>query len=197
MRFAPLARRLVSLAFVATGLVAARAEQVPFSQILSPAERVATGFSRLTPPQAKALDALIERDIDSARQGDVVAFAKSFTQRRTAEERQRAGIDQLTDTERAQLDRLVATVLARRPVVPFVPNRFTPAGQDGVTLIKPKPEVHGEVSLFYGAGSGGRSWYGGAFDATVTDPSHKFTLGVGLSEVHSRGGRGCIDGPLW
>lgn len=195
VRLPPLLRSMAAMAVL--GLVGLRAEQVPFSQILTPAERTATGFDHLTAEQAKSLNGLIERDITSARQGDVVAFAKSFTQRRTPDEWKRAGIDRLTDNERAQLDRLVATALAARPVVPYVRYPYTPAGQGSVSVDKPKPEVHGEVSVFVGAGSGGYSAYGGAFDATVTDPSHRFTLGVGMSDVHVRSGRGCIDGPVW
>lgn len=196
VRFAPLFRSLAVSAMVVLA-AAVRADQVSFSQILTPAERTATGFDRLTSEQAKALNALIERDVSAARQGDVVAFAKTFTQRRSPEEWKRAGIDRLTETERAQLDRLVATAVAARPVVPFVRSPYTPGGADSVSIDKPKPEVHGDVSVFVGAGSGGYSAYGGAFDATVTDPSHRFTFGVGMSDVHVRGGRSCIDGPIW
>lgn len=170
---------------------------VAFSQILTPAERSATGYAHLKSQQVTALDALIQRDIDAARQGNVTGFARTFTQRRTPEERVRAGIDQLTEIERGQLDRLVAATLASRPVVPYIappPSADSPAE---VTLEKAKPKVHGQVSAFYGQSSGGGSFYGGSFDAMMIDPTGKYAIGIGLSEIRTRGMRSCIDGPLW
>ncbi len=197
MRFTFNLRPFAVAAVFATLWAAAPAgAEVPFSQILTPAERASTGFTHLTPKQATALDALIQRDIDYARQGDVVAFAKSFTERRTTEERQRAGIDLLTEPERAQLDRLVATAIAARPVIPFyAPGQTHASGEVKVT--PPKAEVHGQVSLFYGQSSGGGSFYGGSFDAVVIDPSKKLAIGVGMSTVRGRGLRGCYDEPIW
>jgi hypothetical protein len=47
--------------------------------------------------------------------------------------------------------------------------------------------VHGDVSLTIGGGSHGSSFYGGAMDVYVTDPTGHFTLGVGLEEIRSKG----------
>ena len=204
MRFSCPLTFLLALA-LSSGLASAlRAEPAPanaatpFSATLSPADQAAAGFSHLTPTQLAALNALIQRDLDSARQGDVVAFARSFSDRRTPEEQTRAGLTALTDAERTQLNRLVAAAIASRPTQPFI----APASADTplpahVVETKRSLETHGQVSLFYGASSGGGSWYGGSVDTWVTDPNHKFTVGVGLTEIHTRGLRGCYDGPIW
>ncbi|HVU34364.1 MAG TPA: hypothetical protein VHE61_13085 [Opitutaceae bacterium] len=179
--------------------VAARAE-VRFSKALSPAQWVAAGYIHLGTPQANALDALIQKDIDSARQGDVPAFAKSFTERRTPEERLRAGIDTLTPSERTVLNELVAAAIAGRPASPAVTAAIahTPAAQ-AVKIDKPRMQVHGSVTFVVGAGSHGTSWYGGGFNAYMTDPTHHFTLSVGMSEIRGKGWgwSGCDDGLPW
>ena len=48
-------------------------------------------------------------------------------------------------------------------------------------------EIHGDVSLTVGGGSHGSSFYGTSFDLNVTDPSGKFTLGVGVRAVSWEG----------
>jgi hypothetical protein len=126
----------------------------------------------------------------------VVAFAKSFTDRRTADERERTGIAQLTDVERAKLDALVAAEVARRPMAAYLPTpRPQPPGN--VDEYKPHAEIHGQVSLFVGGSSHGGSFYGGSFDAVVIDPSRRFMVGVGMSEVRGRGLHGCYDRIGW
>jgi hypothetical protein len=195
-RFPAMIRALVILAAFSAA-IAARAE-VQFTQNLSPAEWKEAGFARLSTDQMTALDALIQRDVDAARQGDVVGFAKSFTERRTPDEWRRGGIDHLTPAERVKLDAIVAAAIATRPAVAFIPR---PAAAGAAKEIKtaPRPwEVHGQVSMFVGAGSGGRSFYGGDFDVWATDPTHRITVGVGASEIRGKGfgyGYGCGRGP--
>jgi hypothetical protein len=48
-------------------------------------------------------------------------------------------------------------------------------------------EVHGDLSLTVGGGSHGSSFYGTSMDLFVTDPSGKFTIGVGFSEYRGKG----------
>lgn len=178
------------------------AAQTPrtFSQSLAPAAWTSVGFSKLTAAQTAALDALIQHDVQSARQGDVVAFAKSFTARRTPEEFKRAGLDRLTAAERAKLDDLVAAEVAKRPTeafMPYVPNAIT---TQAIEEMKPKLQVHGDVSMFVGSTSHRGSFYGGSFDAYVVDPAHRFSLSVGMAQVRGKGAPACFDGfggPGW
>lgn len=172
--------------------------QATFTQKLLPADWKAAGLMRLSAQQTAALDALIQHDIQSARDGDVVAFSKSFTDRRTPEEITRSGINLLTASERAQLDRLVAGAVAAKPTTAFMASvPASPIGAEAIQELKPKPEVHGEVSMFVGSTSHRGSFYGGSFDAVVIDPSHRFSIGVGMSEVRGKGAPTCFDGPLW
>jgi hypothetical protein len=171
--------------------------QSRFSETLNPPDWAAAGLAHLSVDQMAVLDALVQRDIAAARQGDVVAFARSFTERRTVDEAKAAGLDRLNDAERARLNATIADVIAHRPAVAFVPY-IAPKGTAREVKTAPRPwEVHGEVSMFVGGGSGGRSWYGGSFDTWATDPSHHVTVGVGYSEVHGKGLRGCDRDPIW
>ncbi len=172
--------------------------QARFSESLSPADWKAAGFANLSTEQLATLDGMIQRDVDSARQGDVVAFAKSFTDRRTPEERERAGLNRLSEIERAKLDSIIAGVIATRPAVAFVPHPAT-KGMAKEIATGPRPwEVHGQVSMFVGGGSGGRSFYGGDFDVWATDPTGHITVGVGASDIRGKGwGYGCSRGPIW
>lgn len=175
--------------FVAASVLARANDAVPFSQILTPDERTAVGYSHLSGAQVDAIDTLVARDLTLARQGDVVAFAKGFTDRRAPEERVRAGIDQLTPDERARLDALVATVIAARPMTAVFQRAATDSDAGAVKRLPSQAEVHGSVSLFYGRSSGGGSLYGGSVDTWITDPTKRWTLGVGYSEVHTNGMR--------
>lgn len=179
------------LSLCALGALAAQA-QIPFSHTLMPYDWRAAGFPHLTTPEARVLDQLIQRDLDSARQGDVVAFAKTFTQRRTPEERKASGIDQLTPAERATLNALVASAIAARPRSPVLTSKgpLKDPTADNIPTRR-LPHVHGQVSMFVGAGSGGTSFYGGSFDAVVTDPSHRWSVDVGVSQVRGKGYWGC------
>jgi hypothetical protein len=47
--------------------------------------------------------------------------------------------------------------------------------------------VHGDLSLTVGAGSHGSSFYGTSLDLFASDPSGKFTIGVGVSDYRGRG----------
>lgn len=184
-------------AALVVGVTAATAN-ARFSQTLSPANWVGAGFIHLSTPQAQVLDTLIQRDIDSARQGDAVAFSKSFTERLTADERERAGIDRLTEPEKARLNAIVAEAIANRPTATLTHERAVAAPEPvNVPVEKPHFTVHGDVSLFMGGGSHGRSWYGAGFDVFVTDPTNTLTVGVGATEIRERGGR-CtpVVGPL-
>lgn len=161
-----------------------------FSEGLLPEERVASGVSRLTPAQVGALDALVGRDVALAHEGGVTGFSSSFTARHTAQERVAAGINTITDKERSMLDVLAARAIAYGPP-PSASFAYAPpaAAAPPETLVSapPKMQVHGDLAFTLGGGSHGSSFYGTSADLFVTDPSGKFTLGIGVSEFHSKG----------
>lgn len=167
------------------GISLAQAAEAAFSERLSDDEQEATGVARLSDEQREVLDNLVEREVRLARQGNVPAFAGEFTNRRSAPELAKAGIDSLSKTERTRLNAKVAQAIATRPIelneLTPVPNHIAARG------IAPKPIVHGEVSFTYGVASGGRSFYGGSFYVEQTDPVKGYTIGIGVSQYKGDG----------
>jgi hypothetical protein len=168
----------------------ARAAEPGFSESLSPQERIISGVSRLPAAERAKLDQLEQHDATLARQGGVTGFSSAFSQRHSAQERDAAGIDRLSAGELTALDALVARSIAEGPP-PSEPFSYEPhvvAAPAPVLVSAPlKAEVHGDLSLTVGGGSHGSSFYGTSMDVFVTDPSGKFTLGVGFSEFRSKG----------
>jgi hypothetical protein len=167
------------------------AAETEFLSSVNPTDRVSSGISHLSPAQQAALAKCANRDITLAREGDVTGFSGSFTERRTDEERHAAGIDTLTRPERDILDALVANAISYHPMTyqaqvaaPPPPKASPPPS---LVLTQPKMQIHGDLSLTVGAGSGGGSFFGTAMDVSMTDPSGKFTLAVGYSVVRSKG----------
>lgn len=197
MRHLLLARAAPALAAALLALCAADAK-AGFSGSLSPMESAMAGLGRLAPAQVAALDAQVDRDVASAHEGGVTAFASGFCARRTPRERAQAGIDRLTGGECASLDALVARQIAcgPPPAAPFVYAPAAAAVQGEFSMAPaPRPEVHGDVSLTLGGGRG-TSFYGTSADVFVTDPSGRFTLGIGVSEFRGKGFIGpCLIGP--
>ncbi len=161
-----------------------------FSGGLSPEERTASGISRLTPPQVAKLDVLVARDITLAHEGGVTGFESSFSARRTPQERVEAGIDRIPERERSTLDALAARAIAYGPPASAAFAYAPPAAatpQQTLVSAPPKLEVHGDLGLTVGGGSHGSSFYGTSADLFVTDPSGRFTVGIGFSEFHAKG----------
>jgi hypothetical protein len=175
----------------------ARAAETEFLSTVSPADKVASGISHLTAGQQAALDRFANRDITLAREGDVTGFSGSFSERRTDQERKEAGIDTLARRELDNLDALVATAIADHPIrfQATAPTAAHATPPPSIVLTPPKLEVHGDLTLMAGAGSGGRSFYGTAMDVVMTDPSGKFTLAVGYSVIRSKGYPPCLFDP--
>jgi hypothetical protein len=166
----------------------ARASESGFSDGLSPGEKAACGISRLTATEVTALNALVGRDVTLARQGGVTGFSSAFAARHTAQELSAAGIGRLSEKERSSLDSLVARAMALGPSplrsFEYVPP---PPAQPVVPIPAPQaPEVHGDLTLTIGGGRGS-SFYGSSVDLFITDPSGRFTLGVGVSDYRGRG----------
>jgi hypothetical protein len=174
--------------------VAAGAAETTFSSGLSPQEMSASGITRLTPDQVLKLNGLVKRDVVLARQGGVTGFSSNFTARLTAKERVAAGTDRLSESELSNLDALAARAIA---LPPPPSDSFTyeppaaaaaPPGMEDVQVTAPlKLQVHGDLSVTVGGGSHGSSFFGTSEDLFVTDPSGKFTLGVGFSEFKEKG----------
>jgi hypothetical protein len=183
---------------VAATLAAAwsRAADNKFIDGLSAEERASIGVSKLTAAQAAELDRLVSRDATLAQEGGVNGFATPFVARHTEAERGSAGIGLLTDAERAALNSLVARTIALGPPPdqPFTysppqakPAPPPPAPSETVVSAPRHAEIHGDVSVTVGGGSHGSSFYGTSMDVNVTDPSGRFTLGVGFDEYRGKG----------
>lgn len=157
------------------------ANAVDFSATLSPEQTDRSGIDHLTAAQKSVLDTLIARELRAARQGGVTAFARTFFDRRTSDERHEAGLDQLTPSEQGTLNELVATALAKQQPAPL-PVSMLHRSVPTATTSRDRLKVHGEVTLVVGAGRGG-SFYGGSVYTEITDPEKKMTLGVGVATL--------------
>jgi len=171
----------------------AMAAEFGFCEGLSAQEKAACGITRLTPAQARALNALVDHDVVLARQGGVTGFSTPFSARHSQKERQAAGVDGLTGTERSALDSLAARAISMGPApmetFSYAPQP-PPAPPESLVPAPRAAEVHGDLSFTVGGGSHGRGFYGGSADLFVTDPTGTFTVGVGVSEYRGRGWAG-------
>jgi hypothetical protein len=166
-----------------------------FIDSLSPQEKAASGITKLTAAQVAALDVLVSHDATLAEQGGVTRFSSGFLARHPGAEREAAGISRLSDSEQATLDTLVARTIALGPP-PDQPFTYKPpqakpapppAPSEVAVTAPPQMEVHGDLSFTFGAGGHGSNFYGTSMDLNVTDPSGKFTLGVGFDDYRGKG----------
>ncbi len=178
------------LALVLLSSAIARAETTSFTANLTEENKTALGLAKLTPEQITSLDAQITREISVAHQGDTPAFSTTFTHRRSPQQRKEAGLDRLMTPELVRLDALIAAALATKPA-PIGPTITQPAttapSSDWVEITPRKMQVHGEVTLAYMWGSGGREGIGASMVTTVTDPSGKSSFTLGLSQFRGKG----------
>jgi hypothetical protein len=178
----------------------ARAAPAGFVEGLSAAEQARAGLNRLSDSERAVLDGLVARDVRLAHEGGVTGFSTTFLARHSPAEESAAGLQKLAPAERAALDNLAARSIAIGPAPddifsyspPAVPPPPSPTAK---TVSDPlRAEVHGDLSVMVGGGSHGRSFYGTAGDLTVTDPSGKFTVGVGFEQFRGKGLLGvCSD----
>lgn len=182
-------------AFVAMLLATlSRAADIKFIEGLSAEERASTGVSKLTPSQAADLDGLVSRDVTLALEGGVTGFSSPFLNRHTQAECAAAGTGALSASERSSLNALVARAIALGPP-PEQPFAYSPPARAAATPAPPETlvsaplhaEVHGDISLTVGGGSHGSSFYGTSMDLNVTDPSGRFTVGVGFEQFRGKG----------
>jgi hypothetical protein len=170
-------------------LTPTRAEETSsFTAQLDSADRTAAGLHRFTIAQLGALDTQVARELTVARQGDVVAFSRSFLSRRTADQVTAAGLAALTPSERTALDTYIARAVAQRPA-PVVTTLAAKAKvtDNVVETITYKPRLHGEVTLTVGTAGGGRNFYGGSFTTIYDDPQHRLTAAFTYAEYHGNG----------
>lgn len=151
-----------------------RATEGGFTATLSKEQVASTGIAGLSADEQVALDALVAGEVALARQGDIKGFSGTFSSRRSAEERTTAGLDRLKQPELAELDGLVAALIAAGPVTRDIPVRLK---RDQVSTKRDRLEVHGEISLTYGRGSGGRSFQGGSLSTIIFDKKTGTTIG--------------------
>jgi hypothetical protein len=155
-----------------------------FTQTLTPQEQTAVGIAKLTEDQLASLDAQIGRELRLARQGDAIAFVGTFSSRRPSSEYTAAGLATLTPSEIAALDEYVARAIAQRPVT--VPPR-TDLGNRAIETETRRAQWHGEITMMYGRGSGGREFYGGSVTTIYDDPDHNFAAAITVGQYRGDG----------
>lgn len=180
---------LLFAALVAFAPAAFAAESMGgFTATLSSEQQSAAGLTRLSADEQTVLNTLVAREVSLARQGNVKAFAGTFSSRRKPAECATAGLDRLSPTEIAQLDLLVANAIAAGPAQPTMPRRLKPSD----VARNDRLEIHGEVSVAYGWG-GGREMRAGSVYTEIHDKDTGVTLGLGYSQFSGDGWWGCDD----
>lgn len=173
----------------AVGLASANPVDVRFSQTLNPDDRTASGIARLSSDEVAVIDALVRRDTGTRASSTADAPA-TFSQRLTADERRTGGLGKLSPGELPKLDacveRFQAAKLARTLLAP--PVYLSRASRATPTETKKEREIHGSFSLSYGWGSGGYSEKTGSMMLTMEDPARRFSVTVGYTESHIKGG---------
>jgi hypothetical protein len=160
-----------------------------FTATLSVDQQSAAGLTRLSADEQTNLNTFVAREVSLARQGNVKAFAGTFSSRRKPAERAIAGLDRLSAAEIEQLDRLVATAIAAGPAQLSLPQRLKPKD----VARNDRLEIHGEVSVAYGWGRGGREMRAGSIYTEIYDKETGLSLGLGYSQFSGDGWWGYGD----
>ncbi|MDB6128850.1 MAG: hypothetical protein JWM35_2746, partial [Verrucomicrobia bacterium] len=128
------------------------ADDVRFSATLSPEQRTAAGLAALTADNVAVIDGLVRQDEAASKLKNNGVDHTRFSQRRTAREREIAGLDQLNQAQVNTLDMLIGHRIAGTDS-DFVASVSTEShSATGVTAVKLKRplEIHGEISYTYG-----------------------------------------------
>ena len=188
MKFAVL--RWIAFGLLLLGAVRANQADVRFSQTLKAEDRSAGGFARLSSDEVAVIDALVRRDTVGRVRSATTETPTLFSQRLTADERRPAGLAKLTDAELSKLDALVdrfqSAKLARTLLAP--PTYIARGSRVVPSEAKKEREIHGSFSLSYGWGSGGYSEKTGSMVLTLDDPARRFSITIGYTESHVKGG---------
>ncbi|HVU17559.1 MAG TPA: hypothetical protein VHD32_11575 [Candidatus Didemnitutus sp.] len=184
---------LAGLLALAADVSAAQPEATPawgsisFTRGLSGEDVAAAGLTKLSADQITFLNSLVAREVSLAHAGGVTSFAGTFSGRRTAAEKSKAGLDLLTDNERARLDLLVAQAIVAGPVVATAERTWG----NRLSAFADRLEIHGEVSFTVGTSGHGRNFYGTSFFTTISDPASGVTVGIGFDQYHGKGIPAC------
>ncbi|MBI2510783.1 MAG: hypothetical protein HYV96_02290 [Opitutae bacterium] len=160
-----------------------------FIVTLSSEQQSTAGLTHLSADEQTMINTLVAREVALARQGNVKAFAGTFSSRRKPAERAAAGLDRLSPAELEQLDLLVANAIAAGPAQATLPRRIKPSD----VARNDRLEIHGEVTLAYGWGRGGRDMRAGSLYTEIYDKETGLTLGLGYSQFSGDGWWGYGD----
>jgi len=178
---------------VAATTITALADNIRFSQQLTPSDRMEIGLQRLSPDELAILDALVRRDEKwYAKPGTPPPSPTRFSQRLSPEECKSAGLDRFDDAHLFRLDVLVSRIEFGNVPMAAAGNSTQSASPKQVTTSG--LEIHGMVSFTVGGGSGGYSEMGGAMALMLDDPAHNLSVFVNYEEMHAKGpllGRDC------
>src|SRR5690606_22045095 len=186
--------RWLALWLLAFGTTMAASTPSRFSHTLNDEEKTGSGLTRLSSDEVAVIDALVRRDTaaqaGTTTSADSEKIAATFSQRLTADERRTAGLPKLSAGELPKLDALInryqnaklARVLLAPPTYLARSRGVTP------TEAKKEREIHGTFALSYGFGSGGYSEKTGSMTLRMDDPAGRYSIGIGYSESHIKGG---------
>jgi len=186
---------VASVLLVAASATCLHAADTDFTSGLPAWAKNADGLNKLSADQLKSLNQAVAHDVQLAQQGQTVAFANSFSARRTEAQRTALGLNQLSFEQLNHLNDDVAHTIAYRPQLTVTPTGEAPMVDAGAVASFKRPwQTHGEVSLTIGGSKRG-SFYGGTAEVDETDPSGNFTLSVAISQFKGKGLPLCYGGP--
>lgn len=186
-------RPLLCLALLgACATLAVRAsDEAKFSATLTADQRAQAGLPLLTPDHVAVIDGLVRMDLAASKFKDNDVDHTRFTERHTPRERELAGLDRLTASQKASLDAYVSEKITG--AAPSGGNWVTTtASTPGAAAgVKPnrstdKLDIHGAISFTYGWGNGGNG-YGTDVVLTYQDPAGHYAIAVGYSDWHGKG----------
>jgi hypothetical protein len=124
--------------------------------------------------------------------GESSGGVMSFSERLSADERRLAGFEKLTAAETAKINTLVERYtlgnVARALLAP--PRYVARSNRPDPVEKTERKTTSGSFMLSYGFAKGGYSERTGAMDVTYTDPAGRYSVTVGYSETHVKGGDG-------
>jgi hypothetical protein len=162
-------------ACLAITLAPLRAAESGFSSTLSTGQRSATGLEQFTADELAMFDVLVASDLATARQLRITTFGERFSDRHRG---QKAGVERLDSEQLAQLDELVADMIAAQPQ----PKDRPRLKDNEVVSLQRRLEVHGGMSFTYGWASGGRDFREAGAWVSYYDPVSGLGLAVGFSQ---------------
>jgi hypothetical protein len=189
----PTGRLFLALVCGCAALLARAASDVRFSATLSPDLRERTGISQLAPDSLAVIDGLVRQDEAASKFKNNDVDHTRFSERRTARERDLAGLNRLTPAQISLLDDLIGYRITGVP--PASASSGTIVSTTG-TAVKPnlaaqKLDIHGEIGFTYGWGKGG-TFSGGDIILTYDDPAGRYGVLLGYSEYQGKGLSPCF-----